>query len=57
MESAGADESAFLKAYNAQSLQQFPLNCFADAMVKLQRKIEQKAPPANADLGGDEIPY
>lgn len=54
VEEAQADEAAFLKAYHAQSLQQFPLNSFADAMVKLQRKIQEHKRPD--DLAGDGIP-
>ena len=56
MESAGADENQFLAHYKAQSLQQFPLNSFADAMSQLEKKIAARAPKENADLDGDEIP-
>ena len=56
MESAGADENQFLAHYKAQSLQQFPLNSFADAMSQLEKKIAAPAPKENADLDGDEIP-
>lgn len=55
MEESGADEKQFLAHYKAQSLQQFPLNAFADAMVRLDKKIAANAKP-NADLDGDTIP-
>jgi hypothetical protein len=59
VEGSGADEAKFLAAYGAQSLEQFPLNRYADAVTALNRKIEKEraaAQPA-ADLGGDGIPY
>lgn len=55
LEEAGADEKSFLAYYKAQSLQQFPLNSFADAIVLLDKKIAANNKP-NDDLDGDEIP-
>ena len=55
MEEASADEKQLLAHYKAQSLQQFPLNSFADAMIRLDKKIAANA-PKNADLDGDGMP-
>lgn len=55
MEESSADETQFLAHYKASSLQQFPLNSFADAMARLDKKIAASA-PRNSDLDGDEIP-
>lgn len=57
MEEAEADESKFLTAYRAPSLQQFPTSKFADAMQKLDAKIAAKPKPVLEKVLEDEIPY
>lgn len=50
---ASADVAKLCTAYGAASLEQFPLYGFADAIAKLQKKIDQSKPDA---LAGDQIP-
>ena len=53
IEGSAANESRFLAAYGASSLEQFPLNRYAEAVAALNKKIEQARAK---DLGGDGIP-
>lgn len=65
METAGVDEAKVLKAYNAQSLQQFPASKFDAAMKKLDATIAQnsipdvsvKTPDGDEIAFADAIPY
>ena len=56
IEAAGVPEDKVIERYGAQSLQQFPAIKFEAAMKSLDATIAAKAPQANADLDGDEIP-
>lgn len=50
---ADANLAAMLKHYGAETLEQFPLNRYAEAVAALNKKIEKAR---SADLGGDGIP-
>ena len=54
VDGADANLAAMLKHYGASSLEQFPLNRYAEAVAALNKKIEQARA---ADLGGDIIPH
>ncbi|MBQ2263243.1 MAG: ERF family protein [Loktanella sp.] len=53
----GGDEAKFLAGYKADSLHEFPLGRFAEAMTALQKRIDEAKPAPADDLAGDEIPY
>lgn len=52
-EEAGVAEEKICGTYGAQSLEQFPADCFDRAMTKLQKTIDANKPDP---LDGDEIP-
>lgn len=60
VEEWGGDESKFLAGYKAPSLDDFPLQSLAAAMIALQTKIDAAAPPPPVNgnsLETDSIPY